>query len=45
MSSLASVKGPSITLRFSPEYLMRQPFELGWSPEASSSTPAFCSSS
>src|SRR2546427_3004667 len=24
---------------------MRQPFELGWSPEASSRTPAFCSSS
>src|SRR5437867_4368034 len=24
---------------------MRQPFELGWSPEASSRTPALCSSS
>src|SRR2546427_9752834 len=24
---------------------MRQPFELGWSPEASSRTPARCSSS
>src|SRR2546428_4413443 len=45
MSSFASVKGPSITVRFPPEYLMRQPFELGWSPETSSSTPAFTSSS
>src|SRR5882762_7661246 len=45
MSSFASVKGPSITVRFAPEYLTRQPFELGLSPEASSSTPAFCSSS
>src|SRR5713226_4190176 len=45
MSSFASAKGPSITVRFPPEYLMRQPFELGCSPEASSSTPAFKSSS
>src|SRR5712691_6934106 len=45
MSSFASAKGPSTTVRFCPEYLMRQPFELAWSPEASSSTPAFCSSS
>src|SRR6266571_4206680 len=45
MSSFASAKGPSITVRFAPEYLTRQPFELGFKPEASSSTPAFCSSS
>src|SRR6266853_1885598 len=45
MSSFASLKGPSITVRFAPEYFTRQPLELAWSPEASSSTPAFCSSS
>src|SRR5216684_6675309 len=45
MSSFASVKGPSITVRLLPEYLTRQPFELGFKPEASSRTPAFCSSS
>src|SRR5437899_839166 len=45
MSSFASAKGPSITVRFVPEYFTRQPLELAWSPEASSSTPAFCSSS
>src|SRR6266480_1908714 len=45
MSSFASAKGPSMTVRFAPEYLTRQPFELGFKPEASSSTPAFCSSS
>src|SRR5256885_19200 len=45
MSSFASAKGPSIPVRFAPEYLTRQPFELGFNPEASSSTPAFCSSS
>src|SRR5439155_1406214 len=33
------------TVRLAPEYLMRQPFELGCSPEASSRTPALCSSS
>src|SRR5713101_5506998 len=45
MSSFASVKGPSTRVRFGPAYLMRQPFALAWSPEASSSTPAFCRSS
>src|SRR5437899_9769016 len=45
MSSFASAKGPSITVRFAPEYLTRQPFELGFKPEASSSTPALCISS
>src|SRR6266849_2699250 len=45
MSSFASVKGPSTTVRLLPEYLTRQPFELGFKPDASSSTPAFCSSS
>src|SRR5712691_13202292 len=44
-SSFASVKGPSITVRFVPENLTRAPFELGWSPSAASSTPAFASSS
>src|SRR5881296_3681450 len=45
MSSFVSAKGPSTTVSFCPEYLTRQPFELGWSPEASSRTPARCSSS
>src|SRR5580765_4201065 len=45
MSSFDSANGPSITVRLAPEYLTRQPLELAWSPEASSSTPAFCSSS
>src|SRR5258707_3748417 len=45
MSSFDSAKGPSITVRFVPEYLTRQPFELAFRPEASSRTPAFCSSS
>jgi hypothetical protein len=45
MSSLPFVNGPLITVRFSPEYFMRQPFEVGCSPDASSNTPAFASSS
>src|SRR5438552_7660572 len=45
MISFASAKGPSITMRFAPEYLTRQPLELGFKPEASSRTPAFCRSS
>src|SRR5260221_11868342 len=46
MSSLVSVKGPSTTVRLlALENLMRAPFELGWRPERSSSTPAFISSS
>src|SRR3990170_2314916 len=45
MSSFASVKGPSITVRFAPENLTRAPFALAWSPSAASSTPAFTSSS
>ena len=45
-SSFVSVKGPSVTVRLpSAENLMRAPFELGWSPSAASSTPAFTSSS
>jgi len=40
-----SVKGPSITVHLPPEYLTRQPFELGCRPLASSSTPAFTSCS
>src|SRR3990172_1568094 len=34
-----------MTLRLSPAYLMRQPFELGFSPEASTSTPDLTNSS
>src|SRR5262249_54990241 len=45
MSSFASVNGPSTTVRFPPVYLTRQPFEDGCSPDASSSNPAFASSS
>src|SRR5882724_9214957 len=45
ISSLDSVKGPSTTVRFPPENLTRAPFELACSPAASSSTPAFISSS
>src|SRR5215471_571005 len=45
ISSLVSVKGPSVTVRFSPEKVTRAPFELAWSPSAASSTPAFASSS
>src|SRR5882762_7412083 len=45
ISSLVSVKGPSITVRFPPEKRTRLPFELAWSPSAASSTPAFTSSS
>src|SRR5688572_32894555 len=45
ISSFASVNGPSTTVRLLPEYLMRAPFELGLRPDASSSTPAFTSSS
>src|SRR5439155_7874739 len=45
ISSFASVKGPSVTMRFAPENLTRAPFELGWSPSPASSTPAFASSS
>ena len=45
ISSLASVNGPSITVRLAPENLTRAPFELDWSPPPASSTPAFTSSS
>src|SRR5215470_1649627 len=45
MSSFDSVKGPSMTLRFEPRYLIRQPFEVGCKPVASRRTPAFASSS
>src|SRR5205823_9282663 len=45
ISSLVSVKGPSITVRFAPENLTRAPFELGCSPSMPSSTPAFTNSS
>ena len=45
ISSFASVKGPSVTVRLPPENLTRAPFELGWSPSPASITPAFTSSS
>src|SRR5208282_1016307 len=45
ISSLVSVKGPSMTVRFSPENRTRLPFEVGCSPSAASSTPALTSSS
>src|SRR5260370_14718595 len=45
ISSLVSVKGPSITVRFPPENLTRAPFALGCSPSAASITPAFIISS
>src|SRR5262245_242230 len=45
MSSLVSAKGPSITVRLSPENLTRAPLELGCSPLPSSITPAFTISS
>src|SRR5215472_9799574 len=45
ISSFASVKGPSTTVRFPRENLMRAPLELGCSPARSRSTPAFSSSS
>src|SRR6266404_2316425 len=45
MRSFASAKGPLTTVRFPPANLMRAPLALDWSPERSSSTPAFASSS
>src|SRR5215469_14705608 len=45
ISSFDSAKGPSTTVRFSPENLMRAPWELGCRPARSRSTPAFSSSS
>src|SRR5262245_55025236 len=44
-SSLVSAKGPSITVRLSPENLTRAPFELACNPLPSSITPAFTISS
>src|SRR5712692_6273543 len=44
ISSFASVKGPSVTVRLPPDTRMRVPLELGWSPSAASSTPAFAMS-
>src|SRR5665213_2094747 len=43
-SSLVSTNGPSITVLFSPENLMRAPFELGSSLVSSTRTPACFSS-
>jgi hypothetical protein len=39
------VNGPSVIVRFFPEYSMRAPFDVGCKPDRSSSTPAFASSS
>src|SRR5689334_13968033 len=44
-SSLASVNGPSTTVRDLPENLTRAPLELGWRPSRASRTPALMSSS
>src|SRR5262245_38908630 len=44
-SSFDSANGPSSTVRLLPEKRTRAPFELGCSPSAASSTPAFISSS
>src|SRR5580658_4245259 len=44
MSSFASVKGPSMTVRDLPENLTRAPLELGWRPSMASTTPALMSS-
>ena len=44
-SSFASVKGPSMTVRFAPENRTRFAFEVGWSPSPATRTPAFASSS
>src|SRR5438046_486244 len=45
ISSLASAKGPSVTLGFPRENETRVPIEGGWSPSSASSTPAFVSAS
>ncbi len=45
ISSFVSANGPSITVRVWPANRTRLPFELGCSPSAASSTPAFTSSS
>src|SRR6266851_2584208 len=45
ISSLVSVKGPSMTVGFSPEKRTRLPLELACSPSPASMTPAFTSSS
>src|SRR5260370_42541179 len=41
INSLDSVKGPSVTTRLPLDTRIRVPLELGWSPSAVSSTPAF----
>src|SRR5438093_9754807 len=45
ITSLASAKGPSVTLGFPRENETRVPIEGGWSPSSASSTPAFVSAS
>src|ERR1700686_4438628 len=45
MSSLVSAKGPSMTEVLPPENRTRAPLALDWSPERSTRTPAFISSS
>jgi hypothetical protein len=44
-SSLVSEKGPSMTVRLSPEKRTRAPLALGCRPSPASITPAFTSSS
>src|SRR4030088_1158673 len=43
--SLVPLKGPLVTVRSLPQYLMRAPFELGCRPSPASMTPAFTISS
>src|SRR4030095_14562013 len=45
ISSLVSLKGPSVTVRLLPENLTRAPLELGCRPSPASMTPALASSS
>src|SRR5262249_13315158 len=45
ISSLVSVKGPSVTRRCLPANVTRAPFELGCRPSPASMTPAFTNSS
>src|SRR5436309_526252 len=45
ITTLASAKGPSVTLGFPRENETRVPIEGGWSPSSASSTPALVSAS
>src|SRR5262249_29887103 len=45
INSLVSGNGPSVTIRFFPENLIRAPFELGCNPSPATITPALFNSS